>query len=473
MSDDESPPNPVPPPRRIWRRFGLRTLFVLIAICAVLLTFVGRRYYQDYLRQAAIDAIEARGGKILRREGRVYRVYLRGDKFDDATITELAPHLHNLTELEQFDLAQTPTTDASIPALLRIAQVREMRIFETQLTKQGIKTLQDALIHTKISELKPDPVATGLAKRRIYRHAIVTAAFSPDSKTLFAGSGEGELIAFDAYDGEVVAQIPAHENWLFGVAVSPDGKTLATGGGDNLVQLWDRATLERRATLAGHTNDVHSVAFNAESNVLYSAGDDRTLRAWNLATREAIFEVDAHDGSIPSLAYSPKYRLVATGSRDDTVKLWNATNGRLVQTLAEHTDDINGIAFSDDGEQLASGSYDGTVRLWNPTSSSATRVLRCGVCRVHAVRFSPGGDAIAAASSDGRVRIWEASTGRLVRTLTDQDCPANLAFSRDGQYFATTAADGSAVLRSWNAPRQTTAGTLWEAYVIPVYIAGP
>lgn len=471
MSTEE--PAALPPERRrLWRRFGLRTLFTLVAICAVLLAFFGRGFYHDYLRREAVAAIEANGGVVLRRGDRIHRVYLRGEAFDDAAITRLAPHLRNLPELVELDLADAPATDASLPELERLGHVHEMRIFETGLSKQGIKTLQDRLAHTKVSELPPDPVATRLAMRRIYRHAVVTAAFSPDDATLFTGNGEGELIALDAGDGEPIAHAQAHQNWAFSVAVSPDGKSIATGGGDNLIRLWDSASLEQRAELKGHVDDVHGVAFNRAGDTLFSAGDDRTLRAWNLATQKQLYQIPAHDGAIPSLSYSRPLDVVATGSRDGTVKLWEASTGTLRGTLSGHDDDVNSVAFSDDGGILASGSYDGTVRIWDPVTQSATRVLRCGECRVHAVRFSPDARCVAAAASDGRVRIWVVETGKLRRTTRDHDCPANVVFSRDGTSFATLGADGSVALRKWNSVGMTDGGLEWQRYVIPTYVAG-
>ncbi|MDZ4782898.1 MAG: WD40 repeat domain-containing protein [Planctomycetia bacterium] len=471
MSIDQ--PEPFRPVRkRQWRRFGLRSLFVFVAICAVLVAFVGRGYYRDYLHQIAIVAIEAQGGLVLRRSKVVYRVYLRGDKFDDAMVTELAPHLRNLPELRELDLVESPVTDSSVTVLQQLAHVQEMRIFETRMTKQGIQRLQDSLVHTKLSELPPDPIATGLAMRRIYRHAVVTAAFSRDSKSLYVGNGEGELSAIDVTDGEVYAQSSAHQNWLFCVAISPDGQSLATGGGDNRIRLWDTSSLQLRGELDGHVDDVHGVAFNRTGEMLFSAGDDRTLRAWDLVAQKQVYQIAAHDGSIPSLSYSGRSNLVATGSRDHTVKLWDADSGAHLRTLSEHTDDVNAVAFSDDGSLLASGSYDGTVRIWEPSGQKSSRVLSCGDCRVHAVRFSHDAKHVAAASSDGGVRIWEVATGELARSLSKQDCPANLAFSNDGHNMASMAADGSVALWRSESEPVGSYSFAWKTFVIPTYVAG-
>jgi WD40 repeat protein len=67
------------------------------------------------------------------------------------------------------------------------------------------------------------------------------------------------------------------------VAFSPDGKTLAAGSGDGTVQLWDRATHRQIATLISPTGTVTSVAFSRDGKTLAAGRADHTVRLWDVA----------------------------------------------------------------------------------------------------------------------------------------------------------------------------------------------
>jgi WD40 repeat protein len=74
---------------------------------------------------------------------------------------------------------------------------------------------------------------------------VESVAFSPDSKTLAAGCGDG-VVLWDAATRQRLAQDPLPvEGFVKSVAFSPDGKTLAAGyrdgyaGGRSSVVLWD------------------------------------------------------------------------------------------------------------------------------------------------------------------------------------------------------------------------------------------
>ena len=99
-------------------------------------------------------------------------------------------------------------------------------------------------------------------------------AFSPDGKTLAAGSrrrrgavGRGAAWAADA------EPLPVPEGYVYSVAFSPDGRTLAAGcrsGDDGGVVLWDAARRERLAPapLPVPKNSVESMVFSPDGKTL-------------------------------------------------------------------------------------------------------------------------------------------------------------------------------------------------------------
>ena len=88
---------------------------------------------------------------------------------------------------------------------------------------------------------------------------MYSVAFSPDGKTLAAGSGEGTIQLWDVAHRQPVGTLAADdpgEGQIHGVAFSPDGRTLAAGSDDGTVQLWNIGLqpLVRRACAIANRN---------------------------------------------------------------------------------------------------------------------------------------------------------------------------------------------------------------------------
>ena len=82
---------------------------------------------------------------------------------------------------------------------------------------------------------------------------------------------------------EQIATLTRHHGTVTPVAFSPDGRTLAAGSGDGTVQLWDRATHRQIATLTSPTGTVTSVAFSRDGKTLAASRTDHTVRLWDVA----------------------------------------------------------------------------------------------------------------------------------------------------------------------------------------------
>ena len=107
-------------------------------------------------------------------------------------------------------------------------------------------------------------------------------AFSPDRRTLAAGSYDGGVRLWDLRTQDLLGALPtASSKGVYSVAFSPDGRTLAAGGEDGRVQFWDTATRDPLGPpLSANDKTVESVAFGNDGT-LATGADDGTVRSWS------------------------------------------------------------------------------------------------------------------------------------------------------------------------------------------------
>jgi WD40 repeat protein len=296
--------------------------------------------------------------------------------------------------------------------------------------------------------------------------SIDTVAFSPDGRTLAAGSNTkpdapGIIRLWNVRTHRPLGRLVARSGAVDDVAFTPDGRFLVSGGTDGTIRFWDLRTRKQSGTpLRGHEGIVRSVAVSPDGRAVASAGDDGTVRLWDVRTRrqlgsslrvdyggEVAFGADgrmlvsaAFDARVwslrtrkqvgPPLCRAP-YGLTAVAVAADgrtlacalslesvpdpgsSLALWSMRTHRpLGAPLKGPTDGTLSAAFSPNGRLLASGggAQDATVRLWDVRSHAQIGALNGHLDAVTSVAFSPDDRILASGSWDGTVLLSDVRT---------------------------------------------------------------
>jgi WD40 repeat protein len=235
-----------------------------------------------------------------------------------------------------------------------------------------------------------------------------SVAFSPDDKTLAAGSMNNDISLWDVETMKPPRPpLKGHTDWVSSVAFSPDGKTLASGSADKTTVLWNVSTGQREILPLNHTEIVSSVVFSPDGKILASGSWDDTIILWDIDNHKILYTLEngPEDGAVYSLAFSPNGRTLASGN-DDSISFWNTSNGqRSGSTLHKHGGAVKSVAYSFDGRMLASASDDKTIILWDTaTNSPLGSPLRESNAPVYSVAFSPDGKLLASGGAMAEAR---------------------------------------------------------------------
>jgi WD40 repeat protein len=286
-------------------------------------------------------------------------------------------------------------------------------------------------------------------------HAV---AFSPDSKRLVTGSGDGTARLWDVAKGEELMAFRGHRGAVRAVAFSPDGQRLATGGDDGTVRIWDVGSGQQLRQLDGHADGVRTVAFRpADGRTVGSGGADGTARLWDWAAstelcrwKEAAWGPGPLERGVNIVAFSPDGATFLAGGAKGPVFLWDVNTSRpLPRPDTQNAQAVRAAAFRPDGKAYVTAGADRAAQVWETDTGKPAGEAMRHPDQVLAVAFSPDGRTVLTGAFDQVARFWDAGTWQPIGPpLRHRGAIGAVAFSPDGRTVATGGAERAA--RLWD-----------------------
>ncbi|KAF9013929.1 WD40-repeat-containing domain protein [Cyathus striatus] len=191
---------------------------------------------------------------------------------------------------------------------------------------------------------------------------------SSDGKLIASCSKDQTIRIWDPLTGESKSELRGHENDVEVVVFAPvasytairelagipntdrskrAGLYVASGSRDKTIKLWDVQTGQLLRNLPGHDNWVRALAFHPSGKYLLSSSDDKTIRVWELSTGRCVKTVEAHGHFVSTLAWG---RQTTAGGSDE-----KKVNGAEASANSEKLVNV-----------VATGSVDQTIKIWLP-----------------------------------------------------------------------------------------------------------
>jgi WD40 repeat protein len=183
-------------------------------------------------------------------------------------------------------------------------------------------------------------------------------AFTPDGTALGIGlAAERTLRIHDLATGRCEMEFGPFQGVL-DLAFSPDGRTVLAGSGQH-AHLCDRATGNYRSL--PHDTAVVATAYHPAGHTFVTGTVSGQLRWWDAATLECLAVTPAHAERIQRAAYSAGGELVATVGWDDRLCFWHSRTRKRIDPPVRLTGGGNAVAFHPGGRMVAVACKDGRI----------------------------------------------------------------------------------------------------------------
>lgn len=284
---------------------------------------------------------------------------------------------------------------------------------------------------------------------RGHADAVLSLAFSPDSKRIASAAADGTIRLWDSANGKSLKILRRHQGAVSAVTYSPDGRWLASAGHDGMVRLWEEKSGAIRTEWRGPGNAILALAFSPDGRWLAAAGRDRVIQLWSVTDGKLAHTYPGHHGDVLRLAFAPDGRTLASAGADRSVRLWNVGGARDPAGLSIYRTEVQALVFSPDGRWLASGTEDRTIRLVETGAGTQIQTFVTALASVRALVYSPDGTQLVVGTDDRNIQILDAAKGTPLHTVEGhQDKVLAVAMSPDGRLLASAGRDQ--VIQIWN-----------------------
>ncbi len=287
-----------------------------------------------------------------------------------------------------------------------------------------------------------------------FSSAVHSLAWSPDNRKLIVATADNNVrILGPTRPGvQPPVELVQHQQFSTDAGVtkmlfSQDSRSVWISQANGRLDEWSYAGVEQRRQF-NHGGPVYGVAANRDGSIVVSCSTDQTVRVWDTTTGQQKFQLNGHSGAVHAVAMSPDETFVVSSGADGTLRLWDIAGGRQLKQLITYNATMYSVAMHPNGALIASAGADRKVHLLDMITGVEQNTLNGHTDYIHCVAFSPNGEQLLSYGYSGQLKLWNTADGRLLHESRVGNVGNYAQFAPDGRRVVVANGDGTASVHS-------------------------
>ena len=279
---------------------------------------------------------------------------------------------------------------------------------------------------------------------------VTAISWSADNRNLLVSTAENvvRVLGPSLPSVQPPVELVLHQQFTTEAAItdllfSPDGRSIWTSLANGRVDEWAYAGPQQLRQF-NHGGPVYGVDSNRDGSTVISCSTDQTVRVWDTLTGQQKFQLNGHIGAVHAIAMSPDETFAVSSGADGTLRLWDIVGGRQLKQLTTYTSTMYSVAVHPQGALIAAAGADRKVHVLDMITGTEQRTLTGHTDYIHCVTFSPNGEQMLSYGYSGQLKLWNTADGRLLYETRVGRVGNYAQFAPDGRRVVVANGDGTA-----------------------------
>ena len=279
---------------------------------------------------------------------------------------------------------------------------------------------------------------------------ITAISWSTDNRNLLVSTADNvvRVLGPSLPSVQPPVELVLHQQFTTEAAItdllfSPDGRSIWTSLANGRVDEWSYAGPQQLRQF-NHGGPVYGVDSNRDGSTVISCSTDQTVRVWDTVTGQQKFQLNGHTGAVHAIAMSPDETFAVSSGADGTLRLWDIVGGRQLKQLTTYTSTMYSVSVHPQGALIAAAGADRKVHVLDMITGTEQRTLDGHTDYIHCVTFSPNGEQILSYGYSGQLKLWNTADGRLLYETRVGRVGNYAQFAPDGHRIVVANGDATA-----------------------------
>ncbi len=305
----------------------------------------------------------------------------------------------------------------------------------------------------RMGELAFYNLITGELQKTIpgLKKTIYELEYTNDGKYLIAGTWEGSIKIFEAFEYKETTDFPAFKSFITGIGIYKNKDVIVASSHSGELAFFELSTGKKIKELipyAPKLSVITDLKLMEESNKIYTNHRDEKIRIWDAKTGNLIQILAKHEKNVESFAISPDGSLASFLNKDNTMTLWDLNSEKTLATYPCHKKIRKAVQFAKNGEFLYFAGWNGNIEVLNIHAIKNFHILNAHSNSINRIDISPNGEFLLSGGSDKFLKVWDWKNRNETHKVQNRNFVLDVLFLEDGSQFA--AIDKNGIMLIWD-----------------------